>query len=140
MGRFLFGTKLVITHSSSDVIKYMERNFQLVIVSTYFDEGLCYLRSNLCWSFSDIVYFEQNQRSQKRTYTPRQKRRFNAVLKDVIPIYMKVFNHFEWKFREHIMSSWIKWDVEKLRDLKRTKREECLQTRVFTSLIFSANR
>ena len=114
-------------YSSAFIIELMEENFDLVIASTYFDEGLCYLRETLCWQFSDIVYFEQNQRSNKPVYTAEEKMRLNSILQDVIPVYIDVFNYFETKFRDQILNRQIKLDVTKLLDLKAKKQEECLQ-------------
>ena len=124
--RVLGLTRPFENHSSTEVINFMEENFQLVIISAYFDEGLIYLKSKLCWDFSDIVYFEQNQRSYKATYSLEEERRLNIILNDVIPVYIDVYNHFEKKFREQILNICIQSDVEELRYFKRKKQDECL--------------
>ncbi|XP_038049246.1 uncharacterized protein LOC119722913 [Patiria miniata] len=47
-----------------DYIAMIEKNFQVVLIAEYFEESLILLKDLLCWTLDDIVYFNQNSRSQ----------------------------------------------------------------------------
>ena len=114
--------------SSSAVIEHMEKNFDLVIVSTYFDHGLCYLKQALCWTYDDVVYLEQNQRSNKRVYKPEERTRLNAIIREVIPVYVHVFDYFEKKFRDAFINTELDSEVERFRGEIEAKKEKCLES------------
>ncbi len=48
-----------------EYIEKISREFDLVLVTEYFDESLLLLRKLMCWSYSDIVYLRQNTRFRK---------------------------------------------------------------------------
>ena len=106
----------------------MEEQFSLVIVSKYYDHGLCYLKRQLCWSFDDIVYLKQNQRSRKRNYTEGDKEYLYSIVREVIPVYVEVYEYFEKKFRERMLNDIIDQDVRILRNLNQEARNRCLST------------
>ena len=112
---------------SSTLIEFMESNFDLVIVPTYFDHGLCYLRQKLCWTYDDIVYLEQNQRSEKGVYTAEQKKMLHKIIREVIPVYVHAFQYFEKKFKEKIKNPKFDSEVQTLKKLIGTKRKKCVQ-------------
>ena len=45
-------------------INKLSREFDLMLITEYFDESLLLLRKLMCWSFSDILYVKQNARSK----------------------------------------------------------------------------
>ena len=49
-------------------IDKMEREFDLVMLTDYFDESLILLKRLLCWEFEDIVYFKLRSRKKKITF------------------------------------------------------------------------
>ena len=57
--RFNFHNKSV----SSSHIEKIAREFDLVLLTEYFDESLLLLRKMMCWSYDDILYLKQNVRS-----------------------------------------------------------------------------
>lgn len=75
----------------SNYIERVAREFDLVLLTEYFDESLILLRKMMCWSYDDILYLKQNVRSGDKKplhQTVQNKiRRHNAV--DV-----KLYNHF----------------------------------------------
>ena len=114
---------------SSNLIKFMEQNFNFVLVSTYFDHGLCYLKQQLCWNFDDIVYLQQNQRSNKSTYTQDEEKKLYTIIGEIIPEYVQVFEYFEEKFRNDITNrSDIDADVQILLDKIQAKKAKCLES------------
>lgn len=65
-------------------IRAMESDFQLVLISEYFDESMVLLRHALCWSLDDVVSFKLNSRSERtrRALSPataEKIRRWNAL-------------------------------------------------------------
>lgn len=51
-------------NSLSDFIKYLDKIFDFVIITEFFDESLLLLKQRLCWSYFDIMYEKKlvNQR------------------------------------------------------------------------------
>ena len=91
--------------SSSYIMDVIEKNFNFVMIAEYFDESLCYLKQQLCWSFEDIVYLKQNERMTKKIELNPEKisRRRNAMT-EIIPEYTSVYEHFKQKFEREIIS------------------------------------
>lgn len=52
------------TRLHSDILRRVEKDFQLVLIAELFDESLILLKNRLCWNTEDIVYFAQNQRTR----------------------------------------------------------------------------
>ncbi|XP_072051968.1 galactosylceramide sulfotransferase-like [Amphiura filiformis] len=46
-------------------IKKLSREFDLMLITEYFDESLLLLRKLMCWSFDDILYLKQNVRADE---------------------------------------------------------------------------
>ena len=49
-------------------IDKMEREFDLVMITEYFDESMILLKRLLCWEFEDIVYFKLRSRKKSITF------------------------------------------------------------------------
>jgi hypothetical protein len=47
----------------------LSRDFQLVMLTEYFDESLVLLRRLLCWGVKDVLYIPKNQNSLKPSFT-----------------------------------------------------------------------
>ena len=110
--------------SSQEVVEYMEKNFDLVIVDRHFDEGLCALRKLLCWSLDDVTYLRQNQRSERFRYNKMERRVIYNVLKSIIPNYIEVYEYFLEKFRSMRTSS-LREEATKLTILNDLKKQSC---------------
>ncbi|XP_039616752.1 galactose-3-O-sulfotransferase 2-like isoform X2 [Polypterus senegalus] len=46
-------------------IAFIERTFDLILISEYFDESMILLKNALCWSLDDVVSFKLNSRNNK---------------------------------------------------------------------------
>ncbi|XP_006813848.1 galactosylceramide sulfotransferase-like [Saccoglossus kowalevskii] len=53
----------------NETIMTLDKEFDLVLILEYFDESLILLKHLLCWSFEDIIYLAQNQRTTRETIT-----------------------------------------------------------------------
>ena len=40
-------------------VKYIEEEYDLVLINEYYDESLILLKNLLCWDFDDILYLKQ---------------------------------------------------------------------------------
>ncbi|KAM6970666.1 galactose-3-O-sulfotransferase 2 [Aplochiton taeniatus] len=50
-------------------IRAIESDFQLILISEYFDESMVLLKHALCWSLDDVVSFKLNSRSERTRHT-----------------------------------------------------------------------
>lgn len=48
-----------------DYIEFLDKEFDLVMVSDYFDESAVLLKRLLCWEFEDVLYMKSNERLDK---------------------------------------------------------------------------
>jgi len=48
------------------ILRQIEKDFHLVLITEYFDESLVLLKRKFCWSFEDILYLKQNVRANTR--------------------------------------------------------------------------
>ena len=125
---------------SSTLIQLIERNFQLVLVSAYFDQGLCYLRRDLCWTFDDIVYFNQRRRSHKPHFSEKERTRLYAIIKKVIPVYVKTYEYFKKKFEQKMALDNIEHDLRILREKKKAAAKRCLSKAKFDPILSPTNQ
>ena len=48
-----------------EYIAFLEKEFDLVMISDYFDESVVLMKRLLCWEFDDILYIKANKRIDK---------------------------------------------------------------------------
>ena len=113
--------------SSNEVIDFMESEFDFVMIAEYFDQSLAYLRKQLCWSFHDMVYVDQNKRKKKENEMQLKGTEvYQSVIREIIPVYFDAYEYFAEKLREQILSrDDLKSDVIKLQNILEEKRSEC---------------
>ena len=89
-------------HSNSTVvrsyIRFLQNEFDLVMLMEYFDESLVLLKRRFCWKIEDILYFKLNERMDKH------KQNLPGKVKEDIRIWNSgdvllydVFNKTLWK-------------------------------------------
>ena len=84
-------------------IKKLDFEFDLVILTEYFDESLLLLRKQLCWDWDDILYFPKGIRSSSHRFN------ISSALRDKIMVWndadVQLYDHFNrtlWrKIREY---------------------------------------
>ncbi|XP_072025270.1 galactose-3-O-sulfotransferase 2-like [Amphiura filiformis] len=108
-------------------IDAIDKEFDLVMISEYFDESLILLKKLLCWSFDDILYISNGIRSQshRNTITDDLKKKirlWNAG--DVL-----LYNHFNETFWRKITEygSDFKTDLETFRRLEKDVFDKCIE-------------
>ncbi|XP_072027109.1 galactose-3-O-sulfotransferase 2-like isoform X2 [Amphiura filiformis] len=107
-------------------IDTIDKEFDLVMITEYFDESLILLKKLLCWSFDDILYISNGIRSQshRNTITDDLKKKirlWNAG--DVL-----LYNHFNETFWRKVKEygSDFKTDLEKFRLLDTEVFNKCI--------------
>ena len=106
----------------------LDKEFDLVLITEYFDESLILMKKLLCWSFDDILYISNGIRSKSHRFTlsedlKRRIRLWNAG--DVL-----LYNHFNqtfWKkVHDYGPSFWT--DLEEFRRLERKAVDKCVDS------------
>ncbi|RXM31466.1 hypothetical protein EOD39_6970 [Acipenser ruthenus] len=110
-------------------ITLIAKNFNLILISAYFDESMILLKNTLCWSLDDVVSFKLNSRNNKT------KHQLSLETMEKI----KEWNSLDWKLYLHFNRTfWRKIDesmgrekmqdeVKKLRDRRNQLMKICLQ-------------
>ncbi|XP_034024767.1 uncharacterized protein gal3st2 [Thalassophryne amazonica] len=110
-------------------IAAIEQDFDLILISEYFDESMVLLRHALCWSLDDVVSFKLNTRSEQ-TRHPLQPDSIDKI---------KRWNTLDWKLYQHFNTSFwhqvstvvgqqeIGKEVRQLRQLRAHLASMCLQ-------------
>lgn len=84
------------TTKIQDMIKQLENQFHLVMLTEYFEESIVLLKRLLCWDLDDMVYFSLKQR------TSGWKRNISEPLKEKIEKWsaadVALYNHFNTTF------------------------------------------
>ncbi|XP_074536036.1 galactose-3-O-sulfotransferase 2 [Halichoeres trimaculatus] len=133
---FDFGLENNATADSDDLedrasaaITAIERDFQLILISEYFDESMILLRHALCWSLEDVVYFKLNSRSDGSREpvlpsTAEKILRWNALD-------WRIYQHFNstfWQKVDRLMGEeQMKEEVSALRELQAKLANICLK-------------
>lgn len=106
-------------------IKFLDNEFDLVMILEHFDESLLLLKRLLCWELKDILHFKLNERQDK------QKRKFiSQEVKDDIKSWNKadfmLYQHFNRTFWRKIKAQGPSFQKE----LKIFRRKKEAMTRV----------
>lgn len=102
-----------------EMIQTLSKELHLVLISDYFEESLVLLKHELCWSFGDVLFTVQNNRSRpKPPLSPallQKMRSFNYA--DFL-----LYEHFNRTFWETIKKKGPKFWRD-LREFKRVQNE-----------------
>lgn len=114
---------------ASMAIAAIERDFQLILISEYFDESMILLKHSLCWSLEDVVSFKLNSRSEQTRHT---------LLPDTAEK-IKSWNALDWRIYLHFNTTFwhkvnslvgkeqIKKEVSQLKELQTKLANTCLK-------------
>ena len=117
-------------------IRFLQQEFDLVILTEYFDESLVLLKRRFCWKTEDILYFKLNERidTEKQDlskFTRGQIRKWNSG--DVL-LYQS-FNQTLWNMIEEEGADFFK-DLSLFRKAKNIIAQACLQKGDFLTIPF----
>ncbi|XP_071965955.1 galactosylceramide sulfotransferase-like [Antedon mediterranea] len=99
-------------------IKELDLEFDLVLITEYFDESMILLKDFLCWNFEDVVYMSMNVRSERSILSKDSKRKIRSLSKADVAFY----NHFNKTFWDKIHKKGKKFQKD-LSEFKRIKKE-----------------
>lgn len=110
-----------------DYIRFLQQEFDLVMLMEYFDESLVLLKRHLCWKIEDILFFKLNERVEKEkqhisNHVREQIKKWNSA--DVL-LY-DVFNQTLW---QKIMKEGTDFfeDLSIFKKEKEAMKNKCLQ-------------
>lgn len=89
------------TAQIDDLIRRMDAEFDLVLITDYMDEGLVLLRRLFCWDLEDLTYTSLNVRSyaEKKKGVPAD---IAARIRELNPINSRLFDHFNATFHARL--------------------------------------
>uniref|UniRef100_A0A3Q3ALX0 Galactose-3-O-sulfotransferase 2 n=1 Tax=Kryptolebias marmoratus TaxID=37003 RepID=A0A3Q3ALX0_KRYMA len=107
----------------------IERDFQLVLISDYFDESMVLLKHALCWSLEDVVSFRLNSRSERTRHkvspeTAAKIKRWNAL---DWRIYLHFNSTFWHKVESLVGQEKMENEVSQLKALHAKLADTCLK-------------
>ncbi|XP_029965178.1 galactose-3-O-sulfotransferase 2-like [Salarias fasciatus] len=133
---FDFGFDNNVTAATTDLekrvaaaIQGIERDFNLILISEYFEESMILLRHALCWSLEDVASFRLNSRSEKtrRSLSPETAEK------------IKHWNALDWRIYLHFNATFwhkvdtmigrenMKREVSELREIQARLAKTCLK-------------
>lgn len=76
----------------------IDANFDLVLISEYFDESLVIMKDMLCWRLEDVAYFVSNARKDEKVITLSQETKENLTTWNAGDVLLyQHFNRTLWK-------------------------------------------
>uniref|UniRef100_A0A3B3CXH6 Galactose-3-O-sulfotransferase 2 n=1 Tax=Oryzias melastigma TaxID=30732 RepID=A0A3B3CXH6_ORYME len=118
-----------LDQKAGQAIAAIEQDFQLVLISDYFEESMVLLKHSLCWSLEDVVSFRLNSRSVRTRHkvspeTEEQIKRWNAL---DWRIYLHFNSTFWTKVDRLIGRQKMKAEVSQLKSLQAELASTCLK-------------
>ncbi|XP_042195182.1 LOW QUALITY PROTEIN: galactose-3-O-sulfotransferase 2 [Callorhinchus milii] len=113
----------------ASIISTIETQFNLILVTEYFDESIILLKEALCWEFDDVVFFKLNIRSNATKEHLSQET--IEEIKDWNAVDWNLYLHFNktfWqKIDETIGRKRMQQEVDKLRQKQTELMKTCLE-------------
>ena len=104
-------------------IKRLEKEFDLILVTEYFDESLLILKKQFCWDYTDILYSSKNIRTSRRTLTENEKHKIRKWNHADVLLYQH-FNQTLWSKIDKYGSDFNK-DLNYFRELNHMINKQC---------------
>ena len=111
-------------HDVDGAIRSMEKDFDLVLLTEYFDESLILMKREFCWSFNDLVYFKQNVRARRKPISPKNAQRIQNWNSGDLELY-RYFNRTLWTKIEKYGRVEFQNDLKEFRRLNKEIVEQC---------------
>ena len=112
----------------NNAIQELDKYFDLVLLTDYFDESLVMLRSLMCWSWHDVIYIKFKMRTEEA------KSKISPELEEKIKIWnradVKMYNYFNqtfWKKAESFGIDRLYKEVEELRAEIKKAEKRCIE-------------
>ena len=115
-------------------IKFLDREFDLIMITDEFDKSLILLKYFLSWNIEDVVYLKKMTRTldeASKTTKPAITEETLKLLRFHNRVDIKVFHYFRQKFVAQLGSldqRQVEADLEKLQELQVSMVTQCLNT------------
>ncbi|XP_066477594.1 galactose-3-O-sulfotransferase 2-like [Tiliqua scincoides] len=111
------------------MLRAIEADFDLLLISEYFDESMVLLKEVLCWDLDDVVSFPLNSRhnSTKSSISESTAEKIKMWNKLDWEIYMHFNKTFWEKIDWHVGRERMKQEVRALRQKREQLAKRCLQ-------------
>ncbi|XP_006821453.1 galactosylceramide sulfotransferase-like [Saccoglossus kowalevskii] len=107
-------------------IHKLNNEFDLVLITEYFEESLILLKKLLCWEFEDIIYLAKNRRLERDEITDEIRQQIYDWSRADFLLY-RYFNNTLWKkIREY--GSGFKDELQKFRSYLKGTHDTCTMT------------
>lgn len=129
----------------TEAVERIDREFDLVLITEYFNESLVLLKNLFCWDTQDVMYFKHN----KRKADDRLSRELRERLHRYNAADVRLYNHFKAKLEAMIDAfgrDRMRQEVASLRLWKRLIYAHCVErmgeseqpeTRAYSKNVFS---
>jgi len=109
-------------------LKTLDNDFDLVLITEYFDESLTLLRRRLCWDIDDVVHFKMNERLNKNKRNILSEAHIQLI-KTWNNADMVLYNYFLEKFWREVKNEGAGFhdDVIKLRKRREHYSKICIE-------------
>ncbi|XP_042314448.1 galactose-3-O-sulfotransferase 2-like [Sceloporus undulatus] len=111
------------------MLRAIEKEFDLLLISEYFDESMVLLKELMCWDLDDVVSFPLNSRhNSSKSHLSKSTR---EQIKSWNKLDWELYVHFNRTFWEkidlHIGREYIQQEVRTLQQRRKELAEVCLQ-------------
>ena len=111
----------------SQKIASLDKEFDLVMITEYFEESLILLKRELCWTFDDIAYISKNRAFQKS-----RRKAMTGETQDLLRRWLwaeyELYDFFKWKLLKKIEAYGrrrMEEDKAKLREANHILKDKC---------------
>ena len=106
-------------------INFIEEEFDLVLISEYFDESLILLKKMLCWDLEDILYVKQKVRMERKPLNDEIK----ANILSWSQADLLLYNHFNQTLWRKISEAGPEFhkELQLFREKNKVVQESCLR-------------
>ena len=108
----------------------LDRQFDLVLLTEYFEESMVMLKNLLCWNTEDMAHFHLNQRRQteKRYISPELVKKIQQWNSADHALYEYFKDAFLWKLSKQTLTEDFLHDINDLKANNAVLRDICLET------------
>ena len=126
----LSAANLEIPAKVDEKVNQLSKEFDLVMMTEFFEESLILLREAMCWSFRDIAYIAKNKRAAKRKRDVTDEA--SGILKEWLWAEFKLYDFFRERFLEKVDDygkERMEKDKERLKAANQRLEHDCFYRR-----------
>lgn len=136
-----FGSNMILYNMGVDIdvdssvlqvkkaIDLIDRTFHVVLIAEKLEESLILLKEKLCWSYMDILYFDQNRKSEHDKSDIKSRSRLMSKLETLNSADVLLYEHFLSKHDDAVKkygTAEMALQVEYFKTFKGRYRKKCV--------------